>query len=317
MRKPFFNIDTGGWEMEHSKEGILLQSGTNELEVILFHIGRQTYAINVLKVREIIMPAPITKVPNSHEAVEGIINLRGELIAVVNLAKMINAPSSIHDSDRFIVAELNQTKIAFRVHGIDRISRISWKQIEKPNDLTISDQPYATGVIKLDEREMSILLDIEKIVVEINPALGGSAESIKMLGHRERSTKKIVVAEDSGVLRALLKDTLTEAGYDNVTFFQNGKEAWEYLENYAEDETVRPTDKVHLLLTDIEMPQMDGHHLTYRVKNHPKLKDIPVIIFSSLITEDLYHKGEAVGASAQISKPDLVNLVKEIDKFIL
>lgn len=303
--------------MENNKDGILLQSGTNELEIILFKIGNQKYAINVLKVREIIMPAPITKIPNSHEAVEGIINLRGEIIAVVNLAQVINAPFEISESDRFIVAELNQTKIAFRVHEIDRISRISWKQIEKPNELTIGDQPYATGIIKLDNDEMSVLLDIEKIVVEINPELGGSADSIKVLGPRDRSSKKIVVAEDSGVLRALLKDTLSEAGYENVTFFQNGQEAWDYLENYASDDTISPTDKIHLLITDIEMPQMDGHHLTFRVKNHSKLKDIPVIIFSSLITEDLYHKGEAVGASAQISKPDLVNLVKEIDKFIL
>ncbi|MFD1849089.1 chemotaxis protein [Oceanobacillus bengalensis] len=302
--------------MNTQNDGILLKSGTNELEVILFRIGDGSFAINVLKVREIVTPLPITKIPNSHHYVEGVIYLRGEVIPVVNVANVINVRQSEQpEQDKFIIAELNDVKIAFRVHEVNRIYRISWEQIEKPNELSAGKQPYATGIIKL-ENMMSILLDMEKVVVEINPELGGSVDSIKTLGRRERSSKKIVAAEDSAVLRALLKDTLSEAGYDNVTFFQNGREAWEYLETIAAEDS-GPNDRVHLLLTDIEMPQMDGHHLTYRVKQHAQLKDIPVVIFSSIITEDLYHKGENVGASAQVSKPKLVNLVREIDKYIL
>ncbi|MEH7238515.1 chemotaxis protein [Bacillus sp. JJ1562] len=304
--------------MVGDNKGILLKSGTNELEIILFELGDGCFAINVLKTREIITPMPITKIPNSHQWVEGIISLRGETIPVVNLASIINvAPSEQPQNDKFIIAELNQIKIAFRVHDVSRIDRISWEQIEKPNEITTGNQPFATGIIKLDNNTISILLDIEKIVVEINPKLGGSVDSIKTLGPRERSAKNIIAAEDSAVLRALLKDTLSEAGYENVTFFQNGKEAWDYLEALSADESVDPKESVQLLLTDIEMPQMDGHHLTYRVKTDTRLKEIPVIIFSSLITDDLFHKGENVGATSQVSKPNLVNLVKEIDKYIL
>lgn len=304
--------------MDGYNDSILLKSGTNELEIILFEVGDGCYAINVLKTREIITPKPITVIPNSNQSVEGIISLRGDIIPVVNLASILNvAPSEQPQNDKFIIAELNQIKVAFRVHDINRISRISWEQIEKPNEITVGKQPYATGIIKLDNNTISILLDLEKIVVEINPQIGGNVESIKTLGPRKRSFKHIVVVEDSGVLRALLKDTLREAGYENVAFYQNGKEAWDYLAILSEDESTDPEDSVQLILTDIEMPQMDGHHLTYRVKNNSRLKDIPVIIFSSLITDDLYHKGEKVGANSQVSKPNLVNLVKEIDKYIL
>jgi two-component system, chemotaxis family, chemotaxis protein CheV len=304
--------------MSEYHERILLESGTNELEIILFELGQGCYAINVLKVREIVNQMPVTTIPNAPQHVEGIISLRGEIIPVVDLSSIVNAgESNEQKEDKFIVAELNQIKVAFRVHSVSRISRISWEQIEKPNELTAGKQPYATGIIKLKHDTLSIFLDIEKIIVEINPDLGGNSEIIKTLGPRERSMKSIIVAEDSGVLRALLRDTLSDAGYDNVTFYQNGKEAWNYLDSIAEDETINPLEKVQLILSDIEMPQMDGHHLTYRIKHHARLKDIPVIIFSSLITEDLYHKGERVGADSQISKPKLIELVKEIDRIIL
>lgn len=305
--------------MRKQNEGILLQSGTNELEIILFELGNECFAINVLKTREIISPLPTTRIPNSSESIEGIIHLRGEIIPVVDLAKILGTTTSLEKSenDKFIIAELNQVKIAFRVHAVRQISRISWEQIEKPTELTAGSQPYATGIIKLRDGTLSVFLDIEKILVEINPELGGSIESIKVLGKRERSMKQIIVAEDSSVLRALLKDTLNEAGYENIMFFQDGKETWDYLASLASDESMVPNERVQLLLTDIEMPQMDGHHLTYRVKHDARLKDIPVVIFSSLITDELYHKGEQVGASAQVSKPQLVNLVKEIDKYIL
>jgi two-component system chemotaxis response regulator CheV len=304
--------------MKNSNNGILLETGTNELEIILFHLGEEVFAINVLKTREIITPLPITAIPKAPDHVEGVIHLRGDIIPVIDLAAIMNKPAATNPkNDRFIIAELNQVKIAFRVHHVSRINRISWEQIEKPSELVTGNQPYATGIITLDEGKLAIFLDIEKIVVEINPELGGNAESIQALGRRERSSKKIVIAEDSGVLRALLQDTLEKAGYANVTVFQNGKEAWEYLEVLANDGSVRPEEIVQLILTDIEMPQMDGHHLTRKIKQNTRLKGIPVIIFSSLITDDLFHKGEQVGASAQVSKPQLVNLIKEIDKHIL
>lgn len=296
---------------------ILLESGTNELEIVMFQIGNGLFGINVLKVREIINAVEVTPIPNSHENVEGIIRLRDEVLPVVNLAKVLEIPPSEDpEKDKFIIAELNKIKIAFRVHHVSRIHRISWEQIEKPTELSAGDQAYAIGIIKLEE-DMSILLDFEKVVVEIDPKAGVNVDSVKALGPRERSSKRIVVAEDSAVLRQLLIDTLSEAGYSNLKVFENGKDAWNYLEGIAKDESVDPKEKVNLIITDIEMPQMDGHHLTDRVKKNLRLKDIPVIIFSSLITDDLYHKGESVGADAQVSKPEIVTLIQDIDKLIL
>lgn len=295
---------------------ILLESGTNELEVVMFTIADETFGINVLKVREIIQPIPITPIPRSHPNVEGVIRLREEVIPVIDLAKVLNLePSEDPKKDKFIVSELNQTLVAFHVHDVSRIHRLSWTQIEKPNEFSTGTEAYAIGIIKLDEK-MAFLLDFEKILVEINPDSGVNIDKLKVLGPRERSEKRLLVAEDSAVLRKMLEDTLFEAGYENVRFFENGQLAWDYLSKLAEEEE-NPLEHIQLIITDIEMPQMDGHHLTSRIKDHSKLKEIPVVIFSSLITQDLYHKGQRVGASAQVSKPQIVNLVEEIDRLIL
>lgn len=303
--------------MSYSQTDILLESGTNELEIVLFNLDDGVFGINVLKVREIINVEPVTKIPNSHPDVEGIIRLRDEVIPVVNLAKVLNIKESEDPAeDKFIISELNQIKIAFRVHHVSRIHRISWEQIEKPTELSAGDQAYAIGIIKLED-QMPILLDFEKVVVEIDPKSGVNIDRLTVLGPRERSTKRIVAAEDSGVLRELLKDTLAEAGYENVVFYEDGQDAWTYLKGLAHDESIDPADEVNLIITDIEMPQMDGHHLTKKIKENVRLSKIPVIIFSSLITNDLFHKGERVGASAQVSKPEIVSLVERIDELIL
>lgn len=295
---------------------ILLESGTNELEVVMFTVAGENFGINVLKVREIIQPIPITPIPKSHPNVSGVIRLREEVIPVIDLSKVLNLPPSENSKqDKFIVSELNQTLVAFHVHDVSRIHRLSWKQIEKPNEFSAGTEAYAIGIIKLDE-EMAILLDFEKVLVEINPESGVNVDKLKVLGKRERSEKRLIVAEDSAVLRQMLEDTLTEAGYENVQFFENGQLAWDYLSNLSKEKE-DPTDHIQLIITDIEMPQMDGHHLTSRIKADPKLSEIPVVIFSSLITDDLYHKGNRVGASAQVSKPQIVDLVKEIDRLIL
>jgi two-component system, chemotaxis family, chemotaxis protein CheV len=125
-----------------------------------------------------------------------------------------------------------------------------------------------------------------------------------------------VAVEDSPLLRKLLNETLSEAGYDSVEFFENGSDALLYLESLA-NESGPIEESVGVVITDIEMPQMDGHHLTKRIKSHPVLKKLPVIIFSSLITNDLRHKGEIVGAEDQVSKPEIAELIKKIDQHVL
>lgn len=298
------------------KKGILLESGTNELEIVEFGIGQNKFGINVIKVREIINPVPVTQVPNVHSHVQGIIELRGEVLPVIDVAKAIGfPPSEIPEQDKFIVTEFNQQKIVFHVHSVTQIHRISWDQIEKPSDMYQGAESQIIGVIKL-HGEMILLLDFERIVVEINPESGINVQQVQKLGKRERSIKRLVVAEDSPLLRKLLHDTLQEAGFEYIEFFENGKDAFDYLENIVNNGK-EIEKEVQLLITDIEMPKMDGHHLTRKVKEHQQLGKLPVIIFSSLITDDLRHKGQKVGADGQISKPEIAELILLIDQLAL
>ncbi|WP_282140153.1 chemotaxis protein [Cytobacillus oceanisediminis] len=298
------------------KKGILLESGTNELEIVEFSIGRNKFGINVIKVKEIINPVPVIPVPHSHRNIEGIIELRGEVLPVVDVASSLNMPvSESPQQDKFIVTEFNQQKIVFHVHNVSKIHRISWNQIEKPSEMYQGQESQIIGIIKLED-EMVLLLDFEKMVTEINPDSGISIQKVQKLGKRERSDKKLLIAEDSPLLRKLLNDTLNEAGFCQIEFFENGYDAYRYLHSLAESGR-DVTKEVQIMITDIEMPQMDGHHLTKKVKDHPVLAKIPVIIFSSLITEDLRHKGQMVGANAQVSKPEIAELVLLIDQYAL
>lgn len=297
------------------ENGILLESGTNELEIVEFEVHNSKYGINVMKVKEIIQPLPITFIPHAHPHIEGIIQLRGEVLPVIDMTRVLGLPSSENpQNDKYIVTEFNKQKVVFHVQNVTRIHRISWGDIEKPSDMYQGTDNQIIGVIKLGEL-MILLIDFEKIVVDINPHSGIHADQIKRLGERERSTKHIVVAEDSPLLRKLIQETLHQAGYDRVTFFENGQQAFDYLESESETEDL--FSRIHILVTDIEMPKMDGHHLTKRVKEHPVLEKLPVIIFSSLITDELRHKGMGVGADAQVSKPEIAQLVALIDQLAL
>lgn len=297
------------------ENGILLESGTNELEIVEFEVHNSKYGINVMKVKEIIQPLPITFIPHAHPHIEGIIQLRGEVLPVIDMTRVLGLPSSENpQNDKYIVTEFNKQKVVFHVQNVTRIHRISWGDIEKPSDMYQGTDNQIIGVIKLGEL-MILLIDFEKIVVDINPHSGIHADQIKRLGDRERSTKHVVVAEDSPLLRKLIQETLHQAGYDRVTFFENGQQAFDYLESESETEDI--FSRIHILVTDIEMPKMDGHHLTKRVKEHPVLEKLPVIIFSSLITDELRHKGMGVGADAQVSKPEIAQLVSLIDQLAL
>ncbi|MDD1501801.1 MULTISPECIES: chemotaxis protein [Lysinibacillus] len=300
--------------MEH--KGILLESGTNELEIVEFEVANNKFGINVIKVKEIIQPIPVTFIPHAHPHVEGIIQLRGEVLPVVDMLRVLGIQKAERSpQQKYIVAEFNKQRVVFHVDNVTQIHRISWDQIEKPSDMYQGGTSQVIGVIKQNE-QMILLLDFERIMVDINPDSGISVESVKKLGKRERSEKRILIAEDSPLLRKLLFDTMNEAGYANVEFFENGRDAYEYLETIVKGGN-EVAEHIQLVVTDIEMPQMDGHHLTRKIKEHPDLQKLPVIIFSSLITDDLRHKGDQVGAEDQISKPEIAELILRIDQLIL
>ncbi|MDR4985271.1 chemotaxis protein CheV [Bacillus cereus] len=298
-------------------QSILLESGTNELEIVTYTVGENLFSINVMKVREIINPFPVTTVPESHHAVEGVVQVRGEILPVINLATALNLKSiKPLDQTKFIISELNQMKVIFRVDEVHRIQRISWEQIDEPASLSMGLEETTSGIVKLDGK-IILLLDYEKIVCEIS-GTGYDNKSLAGLEQKtDRAEKVIYIAEDSAMLRQILEETLSSAGYTKMNFFSNGAEALAQIEKLAKEQGEKMFEHIHLLITDIEMPKMDGHHLTKVIKEGEIMNRLPVIIFSSLITNELFHKGEAVGANAQVSKPDIQELIGLVDKLVL
>ncbi|VBB09876.1 Hypothetical protein LUCI_5174 [Lucifera butyrica] len=302
--------------MAKEKDGILLETGTNEFEIVEFIVGAVHYGINVAKVREIIKPIPITKLPGLPAHVEGVIELRGRVIPLVNLGSRLSAAAFDEKEKYIIVCEFNQTYISFLVNTVLRIHRISWERMESVPSAAATE--IATGLIKMDDK-LIVLLDFEQLLAEINPEISQKlnfTQKSSETAAQKRATKNIVVAEDSKMLRDLLSHTLRNSGYTNLTVHENGKTAWDALENYARQPG--PVEQyVNLVITDIEMPQMDGHHLLKRIKEHEKLQVLPVFIFSSLINEEMRRKGEGLGAAVQVTKPEIALLIDEIDKYIL
>lgn len=297
------------------KAEILLESGTNELEILEFKVGNNSYGINVAKINEILPYQKPTPVPNAHETIEGIFMPRDTIISIIDLAKSLKLPDSVDKSnDKYIVTNFNKLNTGFHVHEVIGIHRVTWEDIMRP-DSTISSEGsgIATGIIKLNGK-LIIILDFEKIVSDINPETSLKISDIDQLGDRKRNDKPILIAEDSALLCKLILDCLHKSGYSNVTVTKNGQEAWELLTKYKESANL--SEKVSCIITDIEMPQMDGHRLTRLVKTDDILKEIPLIIFSSLINDDMRKKGELLGADAQLSKPEIGELVKKIDSLI-
>lgn len=294
---------------------ILLENGTNELEVLEFIIGDNHYGINVAKVREIVPYDKITPVPNAHEYVEGIFMPRDTMISVVNLAKVTGNYNCCHsDSDMLIITNFNKLHIGFHVERVAGIHRVSWNHIIVP-DATINsvDHGITTGVIKMDDR-IIIILDFEKIINDISPETGLKVKEIEALGERERNDYPIYIAEDSALLAQLIHDSLYKAGYVNIDISNNGQACYDKLVALKNQYGDKITDHVKCVITDIEMPLMDGHRLTKLIKSDDILKNIPVAIFSSLITEEMERKGRELGADIQMSKPEIGQLVSELDK---
>lgn len=292
--------------------GVLLESGTNELEILEFRLGNNFYGINVAKVREILPYQRPTPIPNAHPSIEGIFMPRDLILTVIDLAKNLNiATANESNTDMTIITNFNKLNVAFHVHGVVGIHRISWKDIHKPDD-TINS--VATGIVKFNDK-LIVVLDFEKIVSEISPETGVKSSDVMSLGNRKRNDSPILIAEDSPFLSSLIIDCLRQAGYTNIITAVNGDEAWNKLMKYKDENSVH--NKVKCVITDIEMPQMDGHHLTKLIKEDADLKQIPIIIFSSLINDEMRRKGELLGADAQISKPEIGSLIEVIDKLIL
>ena len=299
---------------EVHNSGILLESGTNEIEIMEFTIDGSLYGINVAKVREIILSAPVKVMPHAHPAVEGIFKPRDAVITVVDLPRYLGVEKEKGEKDLFIITNFNKMFIAFRVHTVVGISRISWTDIHKP-DKTVSggSEGVATGIAQCGD-DLVTILDFERIVAEIAPETTIQMDEIDKMGPRDRRAETIWIAEDSILLSRMIEDCLHKAGYVNLRMFPNGRELWEALNALPEDGEL--SEKVALVITDIEMPQMDGHRLAKLIKSTAKYQPIPLIIFSSLISEEMRIKGRQLGADEQMSKPEIGHLVDVMDHLL-
>lgn len=293
---------------------ILLESGTNELEILEFTLGDNHYGINVAKIREILQYTPVTPVPNAHPSVEGIFMPRDTMITVINLKSCLGLAES-DEKGLFIITNFNKLNIAFHVDAVIGIHRVSWEAIIKP-DSTLNGQSgsTSTGVIKMQDK-LVVILDFESIVSGISPETGLRTNDIdEMQEERGRSDSTVLIAEDSPLLSKLITECLKKAGYTKLIVTGNGQEAWDKLCELKAEGTV--LDRVQCIITDIEMPLMDGHRLTKLAKSDNIIKAIPLIIFSSLVNDEMRRKGEQLGADAQLTKPEIGQLVDAIDKLI-
>lgn len=293
---------------------ILLEAGTGEVEIIEFVVNNTNYAINVVKVREIIdMPeSGITKLPNPNKEIAGLILCRNEILTLVDL-KYILSGSKASMTNKVIICEFNNIKVAFNIDEILGVHRIKWSDIRKPDDLSAAS--LSVGNILLGDKVI-LMLDFEKIVTDICPSCGISEDRLVSVDYKDRSGIQLVLADDSALIRQLLKDTLTKAGFKKLRVFDDGEQAFNYLLSLKEKDGADFIKEAQMLITDIEMPQMDGLTLTRKIKEDDVLKKLPVVIFSSLITDELRHKGESVGADAQLSKPEVEELVDKIDHLL-
>lgn len=296
----------------YSQHDILLESGTNELEVLVFRLHGQRYGVNVAKVREVIETPPVTAMPRSLHAVVGVFQLRNRVTPLVDLHRARSLGEGGASAGRVIIMEFNDLRIGFLVDGVEQIYRVNWKSVTAMPEVAGVREAPLTSVAHIG-KDLVLMLDFERLVNDLGGGDLFAGHEAAVNPTRDRAGRRILLADDSHSIRALIKSNLSSAGYTDVTICIDGQEAWELLERNAQQEGKPGFD---LLISDIEMPRIDGLHLTRRIKEHPQLKCLPVVIFSSLVSIDNEKKCKAVGADAQITKPQLDTLVDLLDGFL-
>lgn len=306
----------------------LLSPKNNELEIIEFLIEESmpdgstyvgSYGINVAKVLEIIRMPAVTSMPNAcHPSRLGTFNLRGKVLPLVDLGAWLGKTLVKNPTNKVLVTEFCGVQAAFLVSAVTSIHRLTWDQIEPPNQHVQNySQSSITGVLRIEERVLFIL-DMEKILASLDPSLDMSQVEVDTTPVADAEKFHLLVVDDSSAIRHIMRSSLLQSGFQ-VTDKATGKDAWNYLQelrDYCVNEGERLTDYLHVIISDIEMPEMDGHSLTAHIRSDPAMRNIPVILFSSLITDAVRAKGEKVGADRQVSKPDLPRLNQIIRELI-
>lgn len=347
------------------QDGILLESGTNEVEVLEFEMDKQGFGVNVLKVQAIEQfdAAKVTEIQLAHRSVIGTYNYRDGVITLVDLGKEM----ALHDLDALtpadsaavdavveampveedaptvealtetsncigsdeietrivLVLEFNETTTGFLVGGVNRIHRVSWNMISPISPYLAASQSRFTGSLNIENREV-LMVDMERILADIIPATGDAycleAAANAARGFQSRADVPVYLAEDSPTIRSIVSSLLDRGGYKDVHGFDNGLSCYQALQKAVADATAageNPDDAVGIVVSDIEMPQMDGMTMCRRVKNDLGLNNVPVVLFSSLINEQIARKCDSVGADGYVSKPRFGDLLDIVDRFAL
>lgn len=295
--------------MSNQPHKIMLEAGTNEFEILVFRVSERRCGVNVAKVREVIDPQPLTKLPQTHEAMMGMFQLRSEAIPLIDLRQCLGGETGDPTSGQIIVMEYNATRVAFRVDAVEYIHRIKVGDVEALPDIEgLEDAPVT--FVAHNEGKILLMIDFEKLVFDIAGTDPFEKNSRNITTVAERGTRNIWLAEDSATIRKMITTNLANAGYLKTRSFIDGMACWNALEELVHQGSVGDID---LLVTDIEMPKMDGLHLCKRIKDHAELGHLPVVVFSSLVSHDNTKKCASVGADAQITKPEIGNLVDVVD----
>ncbi|EJB0368738.1 TPA: chemotaxis protein CheV [Vibrio parahaemolyticus] len=288
--------------------------GQNRLELLTFRLmGRQRYGINVFKVKEVLQCPKLTSMPNLHPLVKGIAHIRGHTVSVIDLSLAIGGrPTTDIDKCFVVIAEFNRTIQAFLVSSVERIINMHWEAILPPPD-GAGKAHYLTAVTNIDN-ELVEILDVEKILAEIAPVDetmdSTIGEEIAQAEQEKPIVRRILIADDSTVARKQVERAITSIGFEVVSV-KDGKEAYNKLLEMAQEGNIY--DQISLVISDIEMPEMDGYTLTAEIRRNADLKDLYVILHSSLSGVFNQAMVERVGANTFIAKfnPDeLGNAVK-------
>ncbi|QID32636.1 chemotaxis protein [Pampinifervens florentissimum] len=302
----------------------VLRTGANELEIVNFRVYEDRpeglyqwiLGVNVAKVREVLRLPQITRVPNMPEFLEGMAEVRGELIPVVSLARWMGIPEPPERRKYLLHLEFLREKVGVIVHDAKRIMRISWADIKKPPEiLNIKLGGRITGVVDTEEG-MLLILDFEGILHDMGILKIFGEMEAKELAQKETMHYTVLLAEDSAVARKIISDTLESAGH-TIIACEDGLEAWEKLNELlerAKAENKNIKDFVQVVFTDIEMPRMDGLTLTKKIKETPGLMHLPVIVNTTLSDEANKQKAMSVGADAYLVKFDAKEMLELVDK---
>ncbi|EEX65908.1 chemotaxis protein CheV [Vibrio metoecus] len=288
--------------------------GQNRLELLTFRLnGRQRYGINVFKVKEVLQCPKLTAMPNLHRLVKGVAHIRGQTVSVIDLSLAIGGRPTVDVDKSFVViAEFNRTIQAFLVSSVERIINMRWEAILPPPDGS-GKANYLTAVTNIDN-ELVEIIDVEKILAEIAPVNEAMTkdigQEIAQVEQEKEIVRRILIADDSSVARKQVQRAIESIGFEVIST-KDGKDAYEKLLEMSREGPI--LNQISLVISDIEMPEMDGYTLTAEIRRSNELKDLYVILHSSLSGVFNQAMVERVGANAFIAKfnPDeLGNAVK-------